>query len=44
MDAIFTAVDLGTIAAFAGVAGLAIVGYNLVFKGVDVSKRAINKA
>lgn len=44
MEALFAAVDLAGIVTFAGVAGLAIIGYNLTFKGVDVSKRAINKA
>ena len=44
MDALFAAVDLTTVAAFIGVAGLAIVGYNMAFKGVDISKRAIRKA
>ena len=44
MDTIFAAVDLTTVASFVGVAGVAIVGIALAFKGIALSKRAVNSA
>jgi hypothetical protein len=44
MAAIFTAVDLSTVATFVGATGVLIVGIALAFKGVDLSKRGIRKA
>lgn len=44
MDAIFAAVDLSTVAAFAGATGVLIVGIALAFKGISLAKRGVNKA
>lgn len=44
MADIFAAVDLTSVAAFALAAVIAIIGYNMIFKGGDVAKRAIKKA
>jgi len=44
MTAIFTAVDLTTVAAFVSGAGVIIVGAALAFKGIGLAKRAISKA
>ena len=44
MADIFAAVDLSTVATFVGVAGVAIVGIALAFKGITLSKRAVKGA
>jgi hypothetical protein len=44
MADIFAAVDLSTVAAFIVVAGVAIVGISLAFKGIFLSKRAVKAA
>ena len=44
MDAIFAAVDLSTVATFIGVAGVAIVGISLAYKGIALAKRAVKSA
>lgn len=44
MDAIFAAVDLSTVATFVGVAGVAIVGISLAYKGIQLAKRAVKVA
>jgi hypothetical protein len=44
MDAIFAAVDLSTVATFIGVAGVAIVGIALAYKGITLAKRAVKSA
>lgn len=44
MDAIFTAVDLTTVATFVGGAGVLIVGIALAYKGITLAKRAVSKA
>lgn len=44
MDAIFTAVDLTTVAAFVGGAGVVIIGIHLAYKGINLAKRAVSKA
>ena len=44
MDAIFAAVDLTSVAAFVGGAGVLVVGVALAFKGISLAKRAVGKA
>lgn len=44
MAAIFTAVDLSTVAAFVGATGVLIIGIAMAFKGIDLGKRGIRKA
>lgn len=44
MAEIFTAVDLTSVATFVGSAGVLIVGIALAFKGISLSKRAVNRA
>lgn len=44
MDALFAAVDLGTVAAFVGATGLLIIGIKLAEKGIAIAKRNISKA
>jgi hypothetical protein len=44
MAAIFTAVDLSTVAAFVSATGVVIVGIALAFKGISLAKRGINRA
>lgn len=41
---IMGAVDLTTVAAWVGGVGVLVVGIKMAFKGIDLSKRAINKA
>ncbi len=43
MAAIFSAVDLSTVAAFVGATGVVIVGIVMAFKGIDLSKRGVRK-
>lgn len=44
MDAILAAVDFEGILTWVGVAGLAIVGFTMAFKGIDIAKRGVRKA
>jgi hypothetical protein len=44
MAAIFTAVDLSTVATWATATGVVIVGVALIFKAVGLGKRGISKA
>lgn len=44
MDAILEAVDFSGVATWVGVAGLAIVGIAMAFKGITLAKRGVNKA
>lgn len=44
MADIFAAVDLTSVATFVAGAGVLIVGVALAFKGISLSKRAVNKA
>lgn len=44
MEAIFGAIDFGTVATTVGTAGVAIVGIAMVMKGISLAKRAVNKA
>lgn len=44
MAAIFTAVDLSTVAAFVTATLVLVIGVRLLFKGGDIGKRAISKA
>ncbi|MGV1718488.1 hypothetical protein ACT4MC_19845 [Vibrio furnissii] len=44
MAEIFAAVDLSTVAAFVGGAGVTIIGITMAFKGISLGKRAVNKA
>lgn len=44
MDSIFSAVDLSTVGTFVGATGVLIIGIVMAFKGVDLAKRAVNKA
>lgn len=44
MDSIFAAVDLSTVGTFVGATGVLIIGIVMAFKGVDLAKRAVNKA
>ena len=44
MAAIFTAVDLTTVAAFVSATGVLVVGIALAFKGIGLAKRGIRGA
>lgn len=44
MDAILAAVDFASVATWVGVAGIAIIGIAMAFKGVDLGKRGVKKA
>lgn len=44
MTAILAGVDFAGVATWVGVAGLAIVGIAMAFKGIDLGKRGIRKA
>jgi hypothetical protein len=44
MDDILAAVDFAGVATWVGVAGIAIIGITLAFKGVDLGKRGVRKA
>lgn len=44
MAAILAGVDFVGITTWVGVAGLAIIGIAMAFKGVDLGKRAVRKA
>lgn len=44
MDAIFAAIELGTVATFIGSTGVVIIGIVMAFKGIDIAKRAVKKA
>lgn len=44
MTAILAAVDFVGVTTWVGVAGLAIIGIAMAFKGVDLGKRGIRKA
>lgn len=44
MAEIFAAVDLSTVATFVGATGVVVVGIAMAFKGITLSKRAVNKA
>ncbi len=44
MAAIFTAVDLSSVATFVSAAGVLIIGIAMAFKGIGLGKRAVNKA
>ena len=44
MAAILAAVDLSSVLTFVGTAGVVIVGIAMAFKGIGMSKRAVNKA
>lgn len=44
MAAIFSAVDLSTVATFVSATGVIIVGITMGFKGISLAKRAVNKA
>lgn len=44
MEAIFAAVDFGTVATWVGGAGVTIIGIAMAFKGISLGKRAVNKA
>ncbi|HWP19270.1 MAG TPA: hypothetical protein VNO84_09080 [Burkholderiaceae bacterium] len=44
MEAVFGAVDLGTVASWVGGVGVAIIGIALAFKAVDLGKRGVKKA
>ena len=44
MEEIFEAVDLTGVSAFVVLAGVAIVGIAMAFKGIVLSKRTVNKA
>lgn len=44
MDAIFAAIDFGSVATVVGTAGVAIVGISMVMKGISLAKRCVNKA
>lgn len=44
MAEIFAAVDLTTIAAFVGGAGVLIIGVAMAYKAIGLGKRAVNKA
>lgn len=44
MTAILAGVDFAGVATWVGVAGLAIIGIAMAFKGIDLGKRGIRKA
>lgn len=44
MADIFAAVDLSSVGTFVGVAGVAIVGIALAYKGIMLAKRAVKSA
>jgi len=44
MDLILAAVDFTGVAVWVGVAGIAIIGIAMAFKGVDLGKRGVRKA
>lgn len=44
MEAIFSAVDLSTVATWVSTLGVAIIGIALAFKAVDLGKRGVKKA
>lgn len=44
MADIFAAVDMADVAAFVTAVGVLIVGVAMAFKGITLSKRAVNKA
>ena len=44
MAAIFAAVDLTTVAAFVGGAGVLVIGIAMAFKGIGLGKRAVKTA
>lgn len=44
MAAILAAVDFVGIATWVGVAGVAIIGIQMAFKGIDMGKRGVRKA
>lgn len=44
MTDILAAVDFAEVATWVGVAGVAIVGITMAFKGIDLSKRGVKKA
>jgi hypothetical protein len=44
MEAIFTAVDLTTVAAFVAATGILVIGITMAFKGIDLGKRGVKKA
>ncbi|NNM80459.1 MAG: hypothetical protein HKM01_08410 [Gallionella sp.] len=44
MAQIFAAVDFTGIATWVGVAGIAVIGITMAFKGIDLGKRGVRKA
>lgn len=44
MADIFAAVDFTAVAAWVVVAGVAIIGISMAFKGIDLGKRGVKKA
>jgi hypothetical protein len=44
MDAILAGVDFAGVATWVGVAGLALIGIAMAFKGIDLGKRGVRKA
>lgn len=44
MTDIFAAVDLTTVATTVGGLGVLVIGIAMVFKGIDLAKRALRKA
>lgn len=43
MDAIFTAVDMTTAAAFVGAIGLVAVGVAMTFRGIGLSRKGVGQ-
>lgn len=44
MDAVFDAIDLTTVAVTVGAIGVLVIGITMVFKAIDLGKRAVKKA
>ena len=44
MAEIFAAVDLTSVATWVSATGVLVVGIAMAFKGIDLSKRGVNKA
>ena len=44
MTAILDAVDFSAVATWVGLAGVAVIGITMAFKGIDLGKRGVKKA
>lgn len=44
MEAIFAAVDFGTVVTWVAATGVVVMGIAMAFKGIDLGKRGVKKA